>query len=111
MKKMVYYFKKKFGQNFGKGEQTQPHLLTLKGKNIAYYNKSKRGLGYVSNPATSESNSDESVYHDHSSCMSLWSSYASVDMVFKALFVNMVTMIHPKEVEDDGLLQSEEDYG
>lgn len=108
MKHMGYDFKKKLSLNFGKGVRTQPRPFIPKGKDANYYNISKIGLGYVSNPTTSESNSKELVYHDPLSSTSSWSSDASVGVFFRALSVNTVSTSHPKEDENDGLPQSKD---
>lgn len=76
---------------------------------IGNYDRTRRGLGYVLDSTTSESDSDESVYHDHSSIMSSWGSDISVKAVFRALFINIVSTCHPEEDVDYGLLQSEDD--
>ena len=63
---------------------------------------------------SSDSESEEEVYHDTSSAISLWNSDVSVGVIFESLSVNMVSASH---LEDDGediiefeeLIQSDSD--
>lgn len=68
------------------------------------------GLRYVFEPLTSASNSDDAIFHIHSSSTSSWDIVNSVREMFRGLSINMVFTSHPKE--DDGeieLLKSEVD--
>lgn len=58
MEKMGYNFKKKLGLSYEKRVRTQPLTLAPKMKDIDYYDKTRRGLGYVFDPLTSASDSD-----------------------------------------------------
>lgn len=106
-KNMGYNFKKKLSLNFGKRVRTKPFPSARKGKPIDYYHKTKRGLGYVSDPLISASRSDESIYHNHSSNTLSWDSN-NVGEIFRGLLINMVSVSHLEDDEDDGLLQSDQ---
>ena len=69
-----------------------------KGKPANYYNKTRRGLGYVTPPAQFQSEGDESL-SSHSSSSSEWESDVSVGVLFKNFFVNM-TSINQLEYEE-----------
>jgi len=73
--------------NFDKRRWTLLRPLVPRGKTPEYYHRTRRGLGYVSTPIPSASESDESLYHDHSSCTSSWESDVSVDDIFKNLSI------------------------
>ena len=77
-----------------------------KGKAHDYYHKTRRGLGYVTTPASSDQESDEANVNGHSSGTSLWGSDSSIGDVFRALSVNMVAANYLKE--DDEQDQDEE---
>ena len=79
-----------------------------KGKAPDYYQKTRRGLGYVSTPILSDFKSEESLYHDHSSDTLLWKSDVSVGTIFGNLFVNMVSSSHLED-EDEEIIQSDTD--
>ena len=58
----------------------------------------------------SGSESEGSLYHDHSSSTSSWESDISVGVIFKDLSVNMVSTSHLKdEDEDEETIQSDTD--
>jgi len=107
MENMGYDLIKKSGLNFGKGRRTLFRSFVPKGKAPNYYHKTLRGLGYISTPIPSTSESEESLYHDHSSCTSSWESDVSVGGIFKELSVNMVSTSHPEE--EDEMIQSDTD--
>jgi len=65
-------------------------------------------LGYVSTPILSASESEESLYHNHSSGTSSWESDISIDNIFKDLSVNMVSTSHPKD-RDEKMIQADID--
>ena len=54
------------GWNFGKG-RTLLRSFVPKGKTPDYYHLTRRGLGYVSTPVLSASESEELLYHNYSS--------------------------------------------
>jgi len=72
MENMGYDLTSGLGLNFGKGRRTLLRPFIPKGKAPDYYHRTRRGLGYVSTPISSASESEESLYHDHSSDMSSW---------------------------------------
>ena len=94
---------KRSGHNFSKGKQALLRSFVPKGKDPDYYH---RGLGYVSTPVLSDSESEEKVYNDSSSATWSWDSDVSVGGIFENLSVNMVSTSH---LEDDGegIIQSE----
>jgi len=50
-------------------------------------------------PVSSDSESEEEVYHDSSSATSSWDSNISISVFFESLLVNMILASH---LEDDG---------
>jgi len=97
MENMGYDLTSGPGLNFGKGRRTLLRFFIPKGKAPDYYHRTRKGLGYVSTPILLASESEESLYHDHSSGTSLWESEVSVGNIFKDLSVNMVSTRHPKD--------------
>jgi len=97
MENMRYNLTSDPGLNFGKGRQTLPQPFVPKGKTPDYYHRTQRGLGYVSTLIQSASESEELLYHDHSSSTSSWESDVSIGDIFKGLSMNMVSTSHPKE--------------
>ena len=75
----------------------QPFIL--EGKLSNYYDRPRRGLGYITPPPQSESESEESL-SSHSSESSNWDFDISVGVVFKKLFANM-TFIRQAEQDED----------
>jgi len=69
-----------------------------KGKPANYYDKTRRGLGYVPPPAQFQFEGDESLL-SHSSSSSKWQSDVSVGVLFKNLCINM-TSINQLEREE-----------
>ena len=59
-------------------------------------------------PISSDFESKDSLYHDHSSSTSSWESDVSVGDIFKDLSVNMVSRGHPKD-ENKKIIQSDTD--
>jgi len=82
---------KKSRLNFDKGRRTLLRSFVPKGKAPDYYQKTRRGLGYVPTPIPFDFKSDESLYHDHSSGTSSWESDVSVGAIFGNLSINMVS--------------------
>ena len=67
MENMGYDLTSGPGLNFGKGRRTLLRSFVPKGKAHDYYHQTGRGLGYVSTPVPSASESEESLYYNHSS--------------------------------------------
>jgi len=105
---MGYDLTSGLGLNFGKGRRTLLRSFVPKGKALDYFHRTRRGLGYVSTPILSASESEESLYHNHSSSTSSWESDVSVGDIFKDLSVNMVSTSHQKN-EDEEIIQSYKD--
>ena len=74
------------GLNFGKGRRTLLRSFVPKGKALDYFHRTRRGLGYVSTPTPSASESEESLYHDHSSGTLSWELDVSIGDIFKVLW-------------------------
>jgi len=62
----------------------------------------------VSTPTPSTSKSEGLLYHDHSSDTSSWESDVSDGNIFKDLSVNMISISHPED-EDEQMIQSNTD--
>ena len=67
MKSIGYDLTSRLGLNFGKGRRTLLRSFVPKGETPDYYHRTRRGLGYVSTPIPSASESEESLCHDYSS--------------------------------------------
>ena len=65
MKNMAYDLTNGPGLNFGKGRRTLLRSFVPKGKTPDYYQRTRSGLGYVSTPIPSASESEGSLYHNH----------------------------------------------
>ena len=98
MRRMGYNLQRGNGLNFRRGRRGLLWTFVLKGKPADYYDKTRRRLGYITSPARSQSEEDESLPL-HSSSSSEWESDVSVGVVFKSLFVNM-TSINQLEQEE-----------
>ena len=96
MENMGYDLTSDLDLNFGKGRRTLLRSFVPKGKAPYYYHQTRRGLDYVSTPIPSASESEESLYHNHSSGRSLWELDVSVGNIFKELSVNMDSTSHLK---------------
>jgi len=57
---------------------------------------------------SSDFESEESLYHDHSSGTSPWESDVSVSDIFRDLSVNMISTSHLED-EDGEMIQSDTD--
>ena len=108
MENMGYDLTNGPGLNFDKGRRTLLRSFILKGKIPDYYHRTCRGLGYVSTPITSASESEESLYHNHSSGTSSWESDVSIGNIFKELSVNIVSTSHLED-GDEEMIQSDTD--
>ena len=101
MEKMGYYLVKRPGLNFGKGRRALPRSYVPKVKPPNYYNQTGRGLGYVSTLTSSDQESEDCAYHDHSSRTSSWESDVSVGNIFKTLSVNMTSASCLEDGDED----------
>ena len=108
MKSMGYDLTSGPGLNFGKGRRTLLRSFVPKGKTPDYYHQTRRGLGYVSTPIPSASESEESLCHDYSSGTSSWESDANVGNIFGELSVNMISTSHLED-GDEEMIQSDTD--
>jgi len=97
---MGYDLTNRPGLNFGKGKRSLPRSFVPKGKAPDYYHQTRRGLGYVSTPVPSASDSEGPSGHNCSSDTSSWESDVSVSNIFKELSINMVSTSH-LESEDE----------
>ena len=96
--------------SFRKGRRTLLRSFTPKGKTPDYYHRTRRGLGYVSTPNPSASESEESLCRKHSSGTSSWESDVNVSNIFKELSVNMVSTSHLED-RDEEMIQSTQIFG
>ena len=104
MEKMGYNLRQGDGLNFGKGRRIPLQPFVLKGKPQNYYDRTRRGLGYVTPPEQSESEDESfSSTQSQSSSLSEWESDVSVGVVFKNLSVNMTSTSHIEEEGEDQL--------
>ena len=101
MQRMEYDLTNGPGLNFGKGRRTLLPSFIPKGKTPDYYHRTRRGLGYVSTPIPSASESEESLYHNYSSGMSSWESDVSVSNLFGELSVNMISTSHLEDGDEE----------
>ena len=108
MKRIWYDLINGPGLNFDKGRRTLLQSFVLKGKTPDYYHRTRRGLGYVSASILSASESEESLYHNHSSGTSSWESDVSVGNLFREFSVNMVSISHLED-GDEETIQSDTD--
>jgi len=108
MENMRYDLTSGLGSNLGKGWRTLLRSFIPKEKAPDYYHGTRRGLGYVSTPTPSASESKELLYHNHSLGTSSWESDISVRNIFKDLSINIVSTSHPKD-GDEQMIQSDTD--
>ena len=107
MEKMGYNLTKRSGLSFSE-ERTLLRSFVPRRKAPDYYQKTQRGLGYLSTPSPSDFKSEESLYHDHLSGTSSWESDVSLGTIFENLSVNMVSTRHLEE-ENEEMIQSDID--
>ena len=98
IRKMGYNLKHGKGLNFGKGRCDFLRNFVPKGKLANYYDKTHRGLGYVTPPTPFQSEDNESV-PSRSASSSECESVVSIGMLFKNLSINM-TSINKLEHEE-----------
>jgi len=84
--------------NFGKGRRGLLRNFVPKGKPANYYDKTHKGLGYVTPPTLLQFEDNESI-PSHSATSSEWESNVSIGMLFKNLSINM-TLIDQLEHEE-----------
>ena len=95
---MGYNLQRVKGLNFKKGRRDLLQTFVPKEKPTNYYDKTRRGLGYVTPPTPLQSEDDVSI-PSHSATSSEWESDVSMWMLFKNLSVNM-TSINQLEHEE-----------
>ena len=103
MRKMGYNLQHGKCLNFEKGRRDFLRNFMPKRKPANYYDKTHRGLGYVTPPTPTpfESEDNESIL-SHSVSSSEWESDVSTWMLFKNLSVNMTSinqLEHDKAIE------------
>jgi len=104
MENKGYDLTKRFGINFSKEKRTLLRSFVPKGKAPDYYHKIRRGSGYMSTPIPSDFESEESLYHNHSSGTLSWELDVSIVDIFRDLSVKMVSIIHLED-EDEEMIQ------
>lgn len=110
MKRLEYDFKSKPRLNFRKRRRTIPLAKVPKGKHVDYYNKTKRGLGYVTLISSEyEPEFVESFFKDHSFDNFSWDFDTSVGTLFTSRSVNMLSAGQREDEKKDAMLHSEND--
>jgi len=103
MTKMGYNLQRENGLNFGKGRRDFLRNFVPKGKLANYYDKTRRGLGYIIPlPSTSVRSKDNKPIPSRSASSSEWESDVSVRMMFENLTVNITSssQLEPAEATD-----------
>jgi len=88
MRKIGYNLQRGKGLNFEKERRGLLRTSVPKGKPANYYDKTRRGLGYVTPPTPLSSKEDKS-FPSYSSTSFEWESNVSVGVLFKDLFVKI----------------------
>ena len=104
MRKMGYSLQRENGLNFGKRRRDFLRNFVPKKKPANYYDKTCRGLGYVTPPPfTSVRPKDNKPIPSRSASSSEWDSDVSVGTLFKELTVNMTSgsQLEPAEATDE----------
>ena len=91
MNRIGYNLNRGDGLDFGKRRRIPLQPFVPEGKPSNYYDRTYRGLGYVTPPPQSESKSSGS---------SGWVFDISVGLVFKNLFANMTSISQVEQEED-----------
>jgi len=99
MKEMGYDLHRSEGLNFGKGRCIPLQPFVLKGKLANYYDQTRRGWGYITPFAQSDSEFEKPLL-SHSSDSSGWESDVSVGVTFKKLFITIASTSQVKSEED-----------
>jgi len=90
---MGYNLQRGSGLNFGKGRCDFLRNFVPKGKPPNYYDKTHRGLEYVTPPpSTSFQSEDNKPIPSQSTTSSEWESDVSTRMLFKNLSINMTSI-------------------
>ena len=103
MMRKGYSLQRGSGLNFGKGRRGFLRNFVPKGKPTNYYDKTCRGLGYVTPPpSTSIWSEDNKPIPSRSASSSEWDSDVSVGTLFKELTVNITlsSQLEPAEATD-----------
>jgi len=103
MRKMGYSLQRGNGLNFRKGRRGFLRNFVPKGKPANYYDKTRRGLGYVKPPpSTSVRSKANRPIPSRSASSSEWESDVCVGTMFKSLSVNMTSssQLEPAEATD-----------
>ena len=87
------------GLNFGKGRNIPLQSFVPNGKPANYYDRTHRGLGYVTQPPKLESEFDESLPSQLSNS-SNWDFDISMGVVFKKLIANITSISQAEQDED-----------
>jgi len=98
IRKIGYNLQHGKGLNFGRGRHSLPRTFVLKGKPADYYDKTRRGLGYVTPITTFQSKEDNSL-PSHSFISSERESDVSAGVLFKNLSINMTAINQLKHEE------------
>ena len=104
MRKIGYNLQRRNGLNFRKGRRGFLRNFVPKGKLANYYDKTRRGLGYVTpTPPTTVRPKDKKLIPSRSASSSEWDSDVSVGTLFKELTVNMTSssQLEPAEAIDE----------
>jgi len=91
MRKIGYNLQHGKGLNFEKGQRGFLRNFMPKGKLANYYDKTHRGLGYITPPILFQSEDNESIPL-HSASLSEWGSDVNIGMLFKDLSINMTSI-------------------
>ena len=100
---MGYSLQRENGLNFKKGRRDFLHKFVPKGEPANYYDKTRRGLGYVTPPlSTSVQFKDNKSIPSRSASSFEWELDVSVGTMFKNLTVNMTSssQLEPAEAID-----------
>ena len=99
IKKMGYNLNRGDGLNFDKRWCIPLQPFISEGKQANYYDRTCRGLRYITLPPQSESESNESLPSQSLDSFN-WDSDISVGVVFKKLFANMTSISQAEQDED-----------
>lgn len=97
IEKMGYNFHNQRSLNLGKGRHALICSFVPERKAPNYYHMTRRGLGYVTTPLTTDGKPEECAFHVHSSGTSSWKLGVSVGIIIKNLSVNMTSIDHLKK--------------
>ena len=102
MRKMGYNLQHGNGLNFKKGRRGFLRNFVPIGIPANYYNKIRRGLGYVTSPPSTSVRSKVNKPSSRSASSSEWESDVSVGTMFESLSVNMTSssQLEPAKATD-----------